>query len=62
MNKAQLVLAAQQEVLQDLLEYEGGEMQSMQESFACHAHNTTIITYANKIGVQLDLSKTGRSP
>jgi len=53
-------LEAIRNVLQDLLEYEGGEMQSMNEQNTCHVMNTHILHKANSLGIVLDVSEIGR--
>lgn len=61
---AQLITEAgptNQEVLQGLLEYEGGEDQTTPEMYSCHSHNNKILAAAEKLGIVLDLSKTGRA-
>lgn len=40
-------------VFTDLLEYDGGEMQSMRETVACMRQNYNIKEYALKYGIDL---------
>lgn len=53
-------LQAIQEVLQSLLDYEGGEMQSMAESVGCSIHNLKILNKAKDLGVVLNATGLGR--
>ena len=49
-----------QEVLQSLLQYEGGEMQSMNEWFYCQMSNDAILAKAKELDIVLDTSEIGR--
>jgi len=49
-----------QEVLQSLLQYEGGEMQSMNEWFYCQMSNGAILAKAKELDIVLDTSEIGR--
>jgi hypothetical protein len=46
-------------LLQSLLEYEGGEMQSQSEAAGCSASNQRIIQAAKKLDIELDLEGLG---
>jgi len=48
-----------QQVLQELLTYEGGEMQSMNECMSCSFQNRAVLKVADKYGIILDTSVTG---
>lgn len=53
-------LEAIQEVLQSLVRYEGGTMQSMSEQIWHSNFNNTLEIAARGYGVELDFSNTGR--
>ena len=58
-NYTEEQLQAIQEILQSLLVYEGGKMQSMNEMFSCSGQNNRIISKASEFGISLDLEGTG---
>jgi len=60
MDAILLVKAAQQEVLQDLLQDEIGQFQSMGESTSCVYVNNLVIKKAKELEIDLDLTVTGR--
>ncbi len=58
-----LVQSVASNILEDMLEYEGGAMQSMREAISCTVHNNKIIAYAEDKGINIviDHKALGRS-
>jgi len=60
MNNVLLVQAAQEEILQELLQDESGAADTIRGAAANARFNDLIIEAAKVRGIELDLSKTGR--